>query len=142
MKRVLVMAGLMMWTAILVAGCTSVLELKTGQCFDSPGTGSVSTVQTIDCTKEHLNEVFAVIQYPAGKDDPYPGDQVVKDRANSDCPPAFLTYVGKAFDTSELEILFLTPSSDTWKSGDRAIVCTLSLPNGAKATSSLKGSDR
>lgn len=142
MKRAFLVTGLMAWSAFAALGCTSVLELKTGQCIESLGTGSVSSVQTVDCAKEHGNEVFAIVQYPAGKDDPFPGDQPIRDRANADCPPAFQAYVGKAFDQSEFYIFSLTPSADTWKSGDRAIVCTLTLPNDAKLTGSMKGSNR
>jgi hypothetical protein len=141
-KRAFLVIGLLVWAAFATVGCTSVLELKTGQCFDGGATGSVSSVNTVDCAKEHTNEVFAITQYPAGKADPFPGDEALRDRANADCPPAFQAFVGKPFDQSEFDILFLTPSADTWKSGDRAIVCTLSLPDAAKLTGSMQGSNR
>jgi len=136
-------AAVLVWATAVAAGCSSVLDLKTGQCFDGTGaSGTVSTVQTVDCAKAHVHEVFAVTLYPATKDDPYPGEQAIEDRANADCPPAFQAYVGIPFDQSVFEIFTLTPSADTWKSGDRSLVCTLSLPDPDKLTGSAKDSNR
>src|SRR5215203_4365292 len=55
------------------------------------------------------------------------------------CVPAFATYTGEDFDTSEdLTIGYFYPSRDGWDSGDRTVTCYIVRSDEAKLTESVK----
>lgn len=128
------------WLVLLVAaGCTAATPLRQGDCFDGGEGESVATVEARDCGAAHDREVYAVIQYPNG--DQFPGVDTLNAYAEEQCLPSFETFVGRSYEESELEALYLTPSAETWRAGDRAIVCAL-YREGEKLTGSMKGTGR
>ncbi len=127
--------------ALVGSACqTEATNLKTGDCFDGGDGTEVATVTPVECAKPHQKEVFASFDYP----DPgsYPGEPVLTGYAREQCPIAFEAYVGKPYDDSELFIIFLTPSTDTWSRGDRLVSCILHAEDDAPLTGSMKGSQR
>jgi hypothetical protein len=135
--------GLAVGTFLLLTACTPATELEVGDCFDGASEGeTVVSVTPVECDKPHDKEVFAVFDYPSSPSD-YPGDDAILAEAEEGCIPAFGSYVGKDFEASTLEVLYLTPTTDTWRQGDKEITCTLLAPNpGEKLTGSMRGSGR
>ena len=120
-----------------------VLSLKIGQCFDN--TAELTTEEQIaslpirDCAAPHDNEIFFIHKYP---DAPAaPTSQQLDEDAQKHCIPAFQSFVGKDFHSSEIEMAFLTPSTDSWAAGDRDLVCYVFDGKG-KTTGSFKDSKR
>jgi len=58
------------------------------------------------------------------------------------CNPAFDAYIGKAYDDSDLDIFYLTPTDDCWQSGDRTVKCAFYHPEIHRLTRSLRGTQQ
>jgi hypothetical protein len=120
-----------------------------GECFDRrqleerPATGPQQTdiVLLLDCALPHDNEIFTVLELPdAGP--VYPGETAMQEFARRNCADAFAAYVGRAYETSELEIGHYLPSSNEWGSGARRLGCYLYAVDGEKLIGSMQGSGR
>jgi hypothetical protein len=126
------------------AGASSVFQLQTGECFQSPaGTTAGRTVQVDDvspvpCTGVHDGEVFAVVTHPAATDAAYPGDEAVADFAAAECLQRFPAYTGAAYDDSDVDVASVRPDRRSWaEKHDRQVACVL-----YKKDSTLTGSRR
>jgi len=126
---------------LLASACTSVFDLKVGDCFNASEGETQSTVQTVACADPHTYEVYAVFDYQAGTDDAFPGDTAISTFAESECEARFEPWVGKTYAESELYVYYLSPSSDTWETGDREVICAVYLPDG-QLTGTQQGSAR
>lgn len=114
-------------------------DLAVGTCFDIPTESSVSTVTRHECTVSHDAEVFHNAEYPS--QDTYPITLSFDNFASDTCKPVFATYVGEEYDVStDLEVGFFYPTSDSWSDGDRTITCYIYRADRAKITQSLKSS--
>jgi hypothetical protein len=78
---------------------------------------------------------------PAGRDEVYPGDDATDQFADQSCRTAFAPYVGRSYERSELFIFYFAPVEETWRLGDREVVCAAQL-DGEQLEGSIKGSDR
>ncbi|HEY9412677.1 MAG TPA: septum formation family protein [Jiangellaceae bacterium] len=117
-----------------------VFSVKVGDCIGAFGDGEqVSEIPVVPCTEPHDQEVYAAVQVPDAAE--YPGDAAVEDQAKTDCSAEFQTFVGLAYDDSELYVNFLTPTADSWAQGDREILCTI-YEEGAQTTGTLKDANR
>jgi hypothetical protein len=97
-------------------------ELRIGDCFsDNALDGSSDPVPTISCDKKHDDETFAIVKVPNATD--YPGDFALGKTADAMCRPLFEKFVGAPLDRTNLDYSEIYPAEDTWKSGDRAILC-------------------
>lgn len=103
---------------------TSVFDLEVGDCF-SADDDELEAVAVVPCDEEHEYEVFSVFDHEAGGDAAYPGDEELVSYADTACRPAFEEFVGTDADSSIWFITSLTPSAETWATGDREIVCTV-----------------
>ncbi len=106
---------------------TSVLELVVGTCFDDPSTtDQIESVPVMSCDGPHDDEVFAVVEYPAGLDESYPGKKPLVELAQEECNgQVFTDYVGLQWRQSQFMTSQLTPTEKSWAAGDRQIVCLL-----------------
>ena len=52
------------------------------------------------------------------------------------------SYVGLAYEESELEVFPITPTEGSWESGDREIICALYNLDFSKITGSMQGAAR
>ncbi len=137
------------WTIALLtvgvaalAGCTSTprdpYQLKVGQCLvKADDSGLVEAVDPIDCSEPHAAEVFASLTAEGNE---YPGRDKLQEQA-AGCAPKFEEFIGKPYTQSDLKITYFHPTEESWKQGDRQILCIASVPTGT-VTSSLKGSSR
>ena len=130
------LAALVLVTAAACQG--NVFSLKLGDCYNGGSESEVSDVSVVPCTEAHDYEVFSVLTY-AG--DTFPGDSVIQSFAETECVNAYEPYVGKSYESSEFYIRYLTPTSQTWATGDRVIDCVLYSQSG-KLTGSMRGSNR
>lgn len=108
----------------------SVFELAVGTCFDDPESAEeIQSVGAVPCEGPHDNEVFALVDHPAGPDDPYPGREALTEFADEQCRgQAFNDYVGSEYQFSRYFVSQLTPTDGSWEQGDREIVCLLFDP--------------
>ncbi|HET7677527.1 MAG TPA: septum formation family protein [Candidatus Limnocylindrales bacterium] len=126
--------------AMVLAGCTSVTDVKVGDCFDGGAEGQqVIAVTPVDCAKPHEKEAFSVFDYQ-GAGDAYPGQVALDAAAEERCRRDFQAYVGIDYDSSKLGILYFTPSEESWKAGDHEITCAITAEDAAqKLTGSKRG---
>ena len=103
---------------------TSVFDIEVGDCFNADS-DELASVIVVDCDRPHAYEAFHLFDHEAGPDDPYPGDDVILEYADTNCQPPFEEYVGIDYQTSIWFIASVTPSAETWAEGDREIICTL-----------------
>lgn len=132
MRRFLVLA-----LALLLAACgdaTSVADIAVGDCFDDPAEEIVVELELIDCAEPHDNEVYANLQI---QEDAFPGDEAITAFAYDACLDPFAAYVGESYEDSALDYWFLTPTAESWNSGDRAITCVLYSADLSKLTGSV-----
>jgi hypothetical protein len=128
-------------------GDTDVYDLVVGDCFDDPTLFSdelveVDSVDSVPCSEGHDAEVYAVTDLPQGSDEPFPGDDEVDSLADKVCWKAFGSYVGTAYDDSELYYSYYLPLETSWAQGDRMVTCMLTDYDGASLEGSMKDSGR
>ena len=80
------------------------------------------------------------IRYPAGDDDPFPGDDAMIDHAEVECLDAFERWVGRPYLESALELSYLWPQAEGWDLGDRTILCLAYRPGGGQLVDSVRDS--
>lgn len=127
-----------------VSGCTAgasdPFQLRVGECLPTADTsGLVEEIETVDCAEPHAAEVFHSIAVQESGSD-YPGKEELQRQAGG-CAAFFKGFVGKPYDESDLEITYFHPTPESWKQGDRQILCIVAVPTGT-VTGSLKGSSR
>lgn len=131
---IVVFLGVVLWA---VRDNQSADDLAVGTCFDVPGRDTgISTVTRHDCTEAHDAEVIHVAEYTGPN---YPIALTLDSFIDDTCVPAFATYIGEEFETSEeLAMGYFHPSRDGWDGGDRTVTCYVVREDKAKLTESLK----
>ncbi len=124
---------------VIERGSMSVFDLRTGDCFDEPAGNQVSHLMVMPCAEPHDNETFAIFELDDGD---YPGVGAVDGIAEEECLAAFADFVGIEYADSELAVSTFTPTADSWKDGDRDVVCFLQDLAGGKLTGSMAGAQR
>ena len=131
------------------------VDLRVGDCFDlkDPSADQSEDVKAVPCTTEHEFEVFYVGAMGKGS---YPTDAAGEHRNHGrqvididgafwtyldhNCIPAFNAYIGKSwYGGSDLDIYWLVPTDDAWRSGDRTVQCAAFYPGIFRLTGSLRG---
>jgi hypothetical protein len=116
-----------------------VFTVKVGDCLnDGSVEGEVSETVVIDCAEPHDSEAYASIMIEDGD---FPGDDVVGDRAVTECTTEFNAFVGLDYQQSALDFAYYYPTEESWANGDREILCLIVDPAG-KSTGSLQGAAR
>jgi hypothetical protein len=119
-----------------VGQTTAVSNIRVGQCFDADLDKNTLLVAKIaDCAGPHAGEAYATATAAlaglAGKE---------KDLSAAEgCANSFEDFVGKAYDTSELEIFFVVLEDNEVAGGN--VLCMLGKP-GKQLTGSMRGSRR
>jgi hypothetical protein len=126
---------------IIKSGNLTAKDLRAGDCFDlkDPEAEEVDEVTALPCTDEHEYEMFFVGNM-AGSD--FPAEDAVTTFLTDNCLPAFTTFVGLAYEDSELDIFWLSPTTESWQLGDHSIQCAVYHPRIHRLTESLQGSAR
>ena len=112
----------------------SARNVKVGDCFaDIPSGNRVSWVNTISCDRPHVAEVAAVLTMPDGS---FPDDSVFSDYKQK-CRDSLGSYSSTAMQDANVDLAVMPPSQDSWKQGDRDMVCIATF--NSKRTGSIKG---
>ena len=112
-----------------------IFNLKLGDCKMSDTGTTISDTDVVPCDKPHDEEVFYEFKLADGEYDSAAIDTEVEKCAGD----AFTTFIGVAYDTSSLDVSYMTPTKETWtEMNDRLVQCIVSDPAG-QTTGSLKG---
>ena len=144
-KRGWIVGGVFLVIALvsILDRSTSVEDLSPGDCFDDPGSESVTEVDTLDCTEPHDYEMFATVVL-VGNEGAWPGDLNLFTEADEACFERFLDYTGITVDDEVFVWDYTTfvPERASWDDGGRDALCTLFQVdanfNEVKATSSAR----
>ncbi|WP_432057167.1 DUF4190 domain-containing protein [Streptomyces sp. bgisy022] len=129
--------GVAVWTLLFATGAlaalwdgfrdglrdTTVHSLRVGECFTAPDGMGVWPYASYPaaCEEKHHGEVFARIGFPDG---PYPGDAELGRRAVAECYAHRYGYVLDVWTVPDhVGIYHFSPSRESWRHGDREIVC-------------------
>jgi hypothetical protein len=128
-------------------GEVSAFDLGVGDCFDTTEVEGadglvVTTVVLVDCDEPHRAEVFAVETFEAESTDPFPGTEERDEVAQTLCEPGFEEFVGVSVAESELVLLWLAPTAESWEDGDREVTCAVAAPDDELLEESVAGSGR
>jgi hypothetical protein len=117
------------------------LNVNVGDCLDIANITEeeVTGISARPCNREHEYEViFTGTMDGVG----YPSDDALGEYFDGHCVPAFEVYIGEAWESSPLDIFWLTPNREGWRQGDRSIQCLVHHPTVKRLTMSLKGIGR
>lgn len=125
--------------SLSACGGAAVFEIPVGACMDKASLegDQVSRIETKECTKEHDVEAYASTSLSG---DSYPGDDEITAQADEFCLAEFESFIGRAYQDSDLQFSFLYPTEESWASDDREILCLVIAPE--PLTGSLEGSAR
>lgn len=118
-----------------------VFDLKVGECFDDEAGADEEQVTSLpmrDCDKPHDNEIFYLFDLPDAAQ--FPDSDKIQDDADTRCEAEFTRFMKKDYQDSEYDFGTLTPTEDTWETGDREVVCFVFHPDAKKINNSLKDS--
>lgn len=103
---------------------TAVSEIAVGDCFAdvAGGLNDVASLPVVPCDEPHTNEVFALLELPDGD---FPGGEEVQGLATEGCFAEFPAYVGAEVGVEGLDAFPVTPTAESWESGDRQVVCVV-----------------
>jgi putative regulator of septum formation len=127
-------------TVTACSGSGSGPALKVGDCFDVPKSGDVVEIPTKPCTRQHGGEVFHEFDAKGSSGD-YPTDDAWAQLIYPVCDPAFEAYTGTPVeDRTDIDYLFLVPTSDRWAAGDRHVTCFIRSLDGSPLSKSYRKS--
>jgi len=124
--------------SLVLAACTpGALRLAVGTCFDDPPSfDAVTDVTVRDCASPHDKEVIALQDID---DEAFYGDDHIEAISEGFCVGSFYGYVGVRYLDSPYDVGWFAPTIDSWRSGDREVICFVFDPAGNKITGSLNG---
>ena len=130
--------------AIIDAGSIDAFSLQVGDCFDDSAFSSMGAGEEVDslpgvpCSQPHDNEVYSVFNV---NESSFPGEDRLSELAFDRCYNEFERFVGRDYETSQLDILTLYPTRESWQHmNDREIVCAVFDVDANKLTGSAKAS--
>lgn len=116
---------------------TDVGVLEPGDCLDLPFMhGKDGLDRLVPCERRHDSEVIHRIELTG---DRFPGDRAIDRRARACTGKPFQEYVGIAYRESRLTGHYFYPTRESWRDGDRTIVCLVNDPT-VRLKGSVKGS--
>ena len=130
-------------SALALTGCNasglSLQKFTVGECvnFEQELTAvesEVGDLPIVSCDGAHDGEVYLIHELEDG-DLP----ATLADDVAPLCTEAFEGYVGVPYAESSLDFTAIDPSADTWKAGDREVICIV-VPVDGELSASVKGS--
>lgn len=129
---------------------TSKYSLLPGQCFDivdlvAGGSRQEQWAVLPSCDEPHRHEVYLLDTFPAGKDDPWPGDELFDAWGRQQCYAGFADYVGEIYELSPYRIGFVRPTEANFThpiARYRTLTCYLTAPGSEPVEGSAADSAR
>ncbi|MCB0076991.1 MAG: septum formation family protein [Anaerolineales bacterium] len=118
---------------------TPIIDMQPGTCFNDLS-GTLTEGEALSCDLSHQYEVFSV--FDVSNNGVYPGKDALDNYALEQCTLDFESYVGLAYDQSELFFSTLAPNAASWDAGSRAISCILEGDTGVMLQGSMRGANR
>lgn len=124
--------------AIIGEGSVDAFSVRVGDCFNDSDSLSeeVFSVAGVPCSDPHDNETFAVIELTL---DSYSGEDAMFELAHESCQAQFESFVGKDYESSQLEITTMYPTAASWAQNDREVVCAVYDMDANKLVGSAAG---
>ncbi|MFJ4255184.1 septum formation family protein [Microbacterium sp. NPDC090003] len=111
-------------------------DLEVGDCLPEGLDGEeFLEVTTVPCDGPHLDEIYYEFTLPDGD---FPGEDALADAAIRECEPEFEDFADIAYEDSELDYWWLTPTETSWAGGDRTMQCLIYSYDGT-VTGTLEG---
>jgi hypothetical protein len=125
-----------------------VFDIEVGDCFDTSdiesGDGLVATtVRLVDCDEPHFAEVFSIEELDTPSGEPFPGVEARNEASQALCEAGFEAFVGVPVAASDLVLLWLAPTAESWDDDDRAVTCAVASDDPDEPlVGSVEGSER
>ena len=130
--------------AITESGGLGAYQAQVGDCINFPGdnsaSGIVESVEGVPCNEPHEEEMYHQFVSVAGP--AWPGDAALETEASEKCFDAFEPYVGRSYQSSDLDFYFWIPTQQGWEAGDRSVNCLAFQMDGLQLTSTIRNSQR
>jgi hypothetical protein len=107
-------------------------DLKVGDCITDVPEGQLASVDVTPCTKAHTSEVVGLATVAGST---FPGDDKIAEQASGICSDKLRAYSQAAFDDDTLKLMYFGPDADSWKTGDRKLICIVHDSKGSRTTS-------
>jgi hypothetical protein len=130
----------------------SPLQVAVGDCFVDESiadlgtdevTFTVGSVTLVECSEPHHGEAYHVGKLNVGREREYPGETAVRVELEEICyGEPFESFVGTAYEDSELEVLYYFPSKAAWQIQSGPFSCVLIDPGFDRLTGSQRGSNK
>ena len=120
--------------AVTSAGDVSLDDLRVRDCTGALPESEVLTLRVVPCTEPHTAEVFATFPLEG---DRYPGDADVTRFAEGGCDRELGALLGDEVETTPYELFYFSPTEQSWRLGDRTVICLLTAPPGETLTGSV-----
>lgn len=124
----------------------NIYTLDVGDCFnlyDALEDSSVTKlITTPECSDAHDHEVYLKVDFPAGPDAAWPGDDIVRQWGTEQCYAAFHDFVGEIYELSIYEIGVAIPTQENFThpvGRYRGVTCWVGHDEGEKLVGSARG---
>lgn len=127
---------------VVDGGEVGAFRIRIGDCFQDPDTTTdeFESVEAVPCTERHDNEAYAAFNLNG---DTFPGVSAIQEQADQGCYDRFSSFVGVAYDESELDFWSMYPSEGSWDQlDDREVVCAVYNYDLTQAIGSAKNSNK
>jgi len=134
---------------VVTEGDIGVAVLKLGDCVMLPSnalsettapsdTVVVETLRGVPCNELHDGEVFYVHKFFSNEYAEYPGSEVIEETLGFFCEDRYEDYTGVAWLDSQHDIFPLSPTAESWRSGDREGHCIAANESGEQLSASIR----
>lgn len=128
-------------TVLSTTTVVSINKIKVGDCLNdglnvNSKSTTISSMERLHCGAPHSFEVYHADNLTNAK---FPGTKVVNELGDAICIAKFEGFIGKTFYESELTLIALYPTPESWElRNDRRILCLLTTQDGSKREGSSK----
>ncbi|MEU1485627.1 septum formation family protein [Streptomyces sp. NPDC005752] len=110
----------------------SVFSLSPGDCYN-PNSGTTEgeelAVEVVPCKEAHKGQVVG--EFDIEGESEYPGDDGATKIADERCPAESQKFVSDTWAVpAGVDLFYYYPTSESWKTGDRAVSCTYAKESG------------
>jgi hypothetical protein len=114
-------------------------DLKVGDCLPTFQDGVIETQVVVPCDVAHDGEVYLAFDVADAPE--FPGNEAIFAQGDAQCSEAFVDFVGVAYLDSALEYSYYFPTEESWRVGDREVLCIVLDPAGP-VVGTLAGANR